>query len=521
MFNADNTLNKKMRGQKPFRGYWLQIILIISMFGVLITGCTSSEEFYQEASLSRDTAYRQWKNQREAQEQSQTRINGRLSIKDCLKLTLVNNKTLQHIVQEKEIARGNELKSYSAILPSVNLTGDYTRLDKVSALTVGNQTVTFGDVDNYSANLVVTQPVFAGGSIVARINAGKLFSLLTDQTVRAATQDVIYAAERSYYDVLLNQHLYQISADAVRSAQAHLDDVKQKRSGGIASDFDVLRAEVELSNFKADLIQNKNAINISKTQLLKVMGISQDSDFTLSDELTYVPLKMTMEQAVEAAYRNRPDLYGRQFDIKYQEQLLKIARSRYWPTISGFYGNTWSNPDPHNSMLIEWGHAWQVGAMATMPIFDGFAREGEIIQQKARFRQSQIDLIDAEETTLFELTKALLSIEDAEEFVQSQQLNLTRAKEGNRLAEVGYKEGINTQVEVIDAESALTKAKSFYYQAIYSHIIAKLYLQKAMGTLTTSEAGQSENQVSNHEPNALTATFTDEKQELPISKNPN
>jgi outer membrane protein TolC len=506
-----NTLNNKVYGQKPFCSRWLQIILIISMFGVLITGCTSSEEFYQEVSLSRDAAYRQWKNREEVQEQSQTRINGQLSLQDCLKLTLVNNKTLQHIVQEKEIARGNELKSYSAILPSVNLTGDYTRLDKVQSIA----SFTIGDLDNYSAGLRVTQPVFAGGSIVAKINAGKLLSLLTDQTVRAATQDVIYTSERSYYDVLLNQHLYQISADAVRSAQAHLDDVKQKRSGGVASDFDVLRAEVELSNFQAELIQNKNTINISKTQLLKVMGISQDSDFVLSNELTYVPLKMTMEQAVEAAYRNRPDLYGRQFDIKYQKELLKIVRSRYWPTISGFYDNNWAKPDPHNSTQIEWGRAWQAGVMATLPIFDGFSREGEIIQQKARIKQSQIDLIDAEETTLFELTKALLSIENTEEFVLSQQLNLTRAKEGNRLADVGYREGINTQVEVIDAESALTKAKSLHYQAIYSHIIAKLDLQKAMGTLTTFEAAQSENQVSPSETlsKETPTTFIDGNQE--------
>ena len=185
-----NTLNNKVYGQKSFCSHWLRITLIISMFGALITGCTSSEEFYQEASLSRDTAYRQWKSQREVQEQSQTRINGQLSLKDCLKLTLVNNKTLQHIVQEKEIARGNELKSYSAILPSVSLTGDYTRLDEVSSIAG----FTIGDVDNYSADLMVTQPVFAGGSIIAKINAGKLFSLLTDQTVRAATQDVIYAS---------------------------------------------------------------------------------------------------------------------------------------------------------------------------------------------------------------------------------------------------------------------------------------------------------------------------------------
>jgi len=480
MFDADNTSNKKTFRQRWFCRHWLRAVLIVSMLGVLTAGCTSSEEFYRQAAFSRDAAYSRWKNRSQIREQSETLINGKLSLQDCLKLSLVNNKALQSIVQEKEIAHGGELKSYSAILPSVSLTGDYTRLDEVKSIAG----FTIGDVDNYSAGLRVTQPIFSGGSITAKINAGKLFSLLTDQAVRAATQDVIYSAERAYYDVLLNQHLYQISADAVRSAQAHLDDVKQKRSGGVASDFDVLRAEVELSNFEADLIRNKNAINISKSQLVKVMGISQYSNFVLSDKLTYVPLKMTMEQAVEVAYRNRPDLYSRQFDIKYRQELLKIAKSRYWPTVSGFYDNTWSKPDPHNSIEIEWGRAWQSGIMVTLPLFDGFSREGEIIQQKARLRQSQVDLIDAEETTLFELTKALLSIENTEEFVQSQQLNLTRAQEGSRLADVGYREGINTQVEVIDAESALTKAKSLYYQAIYSHMIAKLDLQKAMGVLS-------------------------------------
>ena len=459
------------------------LIILCIMLVLMQISCVSSDKFYEQADISRETAYKQWKNRKDTKEQSQILISGKLSLEDCLKLTLVNNKGLQRIVQEKEIARGERLKSYSAILPSVNLTGDYTRLDEVKSIAG----FTIGDVDNYSAGLNVTQPIFAGGSIAATINAGKLFSLLTDQTVRASTQDVIYSAEHSYYDVLLNQHLYQISADAVRSAQAHLNDVKQKRTGGVASDFDVLRAEVELSNFKADLIQNKNAINISKTQLLNVMGISQDSDFTLSDKLSYIPLKMIMEHAVEVAYRNRPDLYGRQFDIKYQKELLKIARSRYWPTISGYYDNTWSKPDPHNNTKIEWGRAWQSGFMATMPLFDGLSREGDIIQQKARVRQSQIDLIDAEETTLFELTKALLSIENTEEFVQSQQLNLTRAEEGIRLVGIGYREGINTQVEVIDAESALTRAKSLYYQAIYSHMIAKLDLQKAMGVLTGDE----------------------------------
>ena len=468
------------------------------MVGILVilqlAGCVSSDKYYEDVGLSREAAYRQWKNRKERQERYQPIISGKLNVADCTKLTLVNNKALQSIVQEREVARGERLKSYSAILPTVNLTGDYTRLDEVTSFEIDNPItgekgkIQFGDVDNYSVGLMVSQPIFAGGSIQAGINSAKLLSLLTDETVRAAVQDVVYAAEHAYYDVLLSQHLLEISTDAVRSAQAHLENVRQRQRGGVASDFDVLRAEVELSNFQAEYIQNKNAINVAKANLIKTMGVSQDSNFVLSDELLYVPSSITIEQAVETAYRNRPDLLGREFDIKMQKELLNIARSKYFPMVSGYYSNTWAKPDPHSMMEIEWGHAWQAGMTASVPVFDGFLREGEIVVQKARLKQGQIDLIDAEETTLFELTKAQLSIENTAEFIESQKLNLTRAQEGLRLAEVGYREGTNTQIEMIDAQAALTTARANHYQAIYSHIIAKLDLQKAMGTFVM--AGQ-------------------------------
>jgi outer membrane protein len=485
-------------------------VMVGVLFTLQLTGCVSIEEYYEDVGLSREAAYRQWKSRKERQERSQPLVTGKLNIADCTKLALVNNKVLQRIVQEREIARGERLKSYSAILPTVGLTGQYNRLDEVTSFEIdtpaGKEKIQFGDVDNYSAVLTVTQPIFAGGAIPARINSAKLLSLLTDETVRAAVQDVVYAAEHAYYDVLLSQHLLEISTDAVRSSQAHLDNVRQRQRGGVASDFDVLRAEVELSNFQAEHIQNKNAINIAKANLIKVMGVSQDSDFVLSDKLLYVPSNITMEQAVEAAYRSRPDLIGREFDIKRQKELLKITRSQYFPMVSGYYSNTWAKPDPHSMMEIEWGHAWQAGLSASVPVFDGFVREGEIVAQKARLKQGQIDLIDAEETTLFELTKAQLSIENTAEFIESQQLNLVRAREGLRLAEVGYREGTNTQVEMIDAQAALTTARANHYQAIYAHIIAKLDLQKAMGTLASAETSKSEGQAKSESEKAEEST---------------
>jgi outer membrane protein len=476
-----------------YRKIELVCLMMAASAFLQIAGCTSSEQFYEEATLSRETAYKQWKLRKEREEKSQTLVEGKLTLEDSIKLALVNNKTLQSVTEVKEIARGIEVGSYSAILPSVGLTGQYKRVDAPQTFNFNGQTVTLGALDNYSGALHVIQPVFAGGAITARINSGKLQRLLADQTVRGAAQEVIYQAAHGYYDVLLDQQLYDISEEAVNLAKAQVNDVKQKRAGGVASDYDLLRAQVELSNNEAQLIQNKNAILVAKANLLKIMGVSQDSNFMPADELTYVELNMQMEQAVAVAYKNRPDLFSRQFNIKLQKENLRIAQSQYWPTVSGFYDLMGTKPDPHDPMINNWGQAWDFGVMANYPIFDGLAREGNMIQQRARLKQTQIDLVDTEETALLELTKSLFSIQNATEFVDSQQLNLERAKEGLRLAQVGYREGTNTELETIDAHASLTRARALYYQAIYSHLIAKLELHRAMGILMTAEAVVKEN----------------------------
>jgi outer membrane protein len=465
-------------------------LTLAATWSLFLAGCTTQKEFANDVGLSRQAAYRQWESRQAQEKGQQPRISGKLSIEDAVKLTLAHNKMLQQTLEERSIAEGQLVSSRSAYLPNLALDARFRRQELVPVFDVvipgaPPERVQIGTLNNYTAALTVTQPIYAGGAISAQVQLARLSSLLADQTVRAATQDVVYTTETAYYNLLLSQHLVDISTEQVRVSKAHLDDVEKKRAGGVASNFDVLRAQVELSNSEVDLIRSKNAINLARADLVKTMGVSQDSDFVLSDEFVFAPTKVPMEEAIKTAFTNRPDLYSKEYQIRQQRQQLRLARSRYLPTVSAYFTETWSNPSPTNfgSSTNEWGQIWETGFQGAWPIFDGFQREGDIMQQKARLKQAQIGLVDAEETAVFELTRAILSMENADESVQSQQLNVTRATEGLRLADVGYQQGVNTQVEVIDAQSALTTARVNYLQAIYQHVVAKLAVQRAMGTI--------------------------------------
>jgi len=286
----------------------------------------------------------------------------------------------------------------------------------------------------------------------------------------------------NYYDTLLAQQLYEVNRDAVVSAEAHLKDVQAKFSQGVASRFDVLRAEVDVSNFQAETIQQQNRLHLAKTRLLKTMGVSQETEVQLVDELSYEPVKPILDEAVRIAHLNRPDLYAAELGLRLQQEAVRIARSQYWPRVDAVFTQGWARPDPHTS-TDDWGHSWAAGIELVTPIFDGWRRKGRLIQDEATLRKRKVELLDAQERVFLEIQQALLSLRDAEEFAESQRLNLRRAQEGLRLAEVGYREGVNTEVEVVDARAALTRARGLYYQAIYSHTIARLQLQRAMGIL--------------------------------------
>lgn len=480
-----------MRRVEPRQNDTLLFILAAAglLMMLLFGGCVDKDTFYEDVRFSRTTAYTDWSKAQSIERQNKTQIAGKLAMQDALKLAILNNNELMAVVQQREIAKGKVVESYSAVLPSVTGNAGYNRNDEVGGFEVGGQRITMGELDNYSAALKVKQPIYRGGAIGAALRAAKLYELLSDEQVRAQLQMTLYETASAYYNTLLAQELFKVNEDAVRSAESQLADIKAKRGQGMASEFDVLRAEVSVSNFRAEMIQQKNRVSVFKTKLLKAMGVIQSESLDLADTLAYAKASLNLDEAVKIAYENRADLYLSEYELRLQKEAVTVAQSEYWPEINGVFTQGWSRPDPHSAMLDQWGDFWTTGVVLEWPLFSGLGREGRIMQEKARYRQKQYLLKNVEQKVFLEVQQAMLSLQDAEEFVDSQKLNLSRAGEGLRLAEVGFREGVNTQVEINDARAALTLASGLYYQSLYQHTMARLNVQLAMGILGP-KAGQ-------------------------------
>ena len=463
------------------KSFFVRILAAVGMLLILSSCIAPKPVYFEQLETRRAERFRNWASANA--EMNRSVVEGDLSIQRSIELALQYNSQLRIAIRERAKADGRIMEAYSNVLPSVNASSAYKRLDEIQTVDIGNESFPVGDRDNYSFSLEITQPVFTGGNAPIAIRAAKLFSYLSDEIVRSSVENVIYRTTKAYYDAKLADQLIAVQKKGLEAATSHLETVKAEREQEIATRYDVLRAKVDVSNFEAELIKQKNEKEDALGRLFKVMGVSQQSKVQLVNKFEHNPMEVTFSEAARKAYLNRPDLYTALLKLDLQEEAVRQSYTEYLPKINAFFSERWAKPDPHDSTNIDWGSEWQAGLRLEWALFDGLAREGNVVQKKAELEQRKLELNEKEQNALLEVRTALNSLQNADQLVETQKMNLERADRALELVTEGYKEGINTQVEVLDATAALTQARGLYYKALYKHSLARLELQHAMGML--------------------------------------
>jgi len=456
----------------------LNIYFLFIIF-IFLSGCSLKKNAYDSFNEDQKITFENW----QKQYHQETKFDQILTLEKAVDIAYSYNKKLMATLEQKNVAKGKVLESLSNFFPSVLGIGGYTYLDKQPFVGRGEEQLPVGYRNNYSFTLEARQPVFHGGAIRSGYKSASYFSYLSDENIESFYQKLYFEIAKGYFDLLLSQKLLDVQQQSYQSAKEHLKEVKIKEKQGFASSYDILRAEVDVTNFEAEVIKQKNRISFFKTSFLKLLGINQEYQIDLENILDYKPFYVFKEEAIKTAFMSRPDLKAKNFEMNMQKQAVNIAKSRYFPQIDMVFDQRWGRPDPHFTTLDKWGKEWVVRLALTWDILDFGRKRGRLNQEKSVLRQKEYFLSDIKETISLEVQQTLFNLKDANEFVKSQRLDLTRAQEALKLAEVGYKQGVKTQVEVADALSAMTRSQSLYYQAIYQYNLSIVQLKLAMGVL--------------------------------------
>ncbi len=405
-----------------------------------------------------------------------------LTLQRCVEIALLKHPT---IVAAQNNVSANQSRVFEAkanYYPQIAANAGYSKIkpltgtQAVSTGTAGTGFSTSGaSFNQYSGSLTLSQLIYDFGKTRSQV-AVQQFTLNSSRSdLETTVEQVLFNVKQAYYGVLQARRNRDVATDTVKQFQLHLDQAKGFYEVGTHPKYDVTKAEVDLSNAKLNLIKVENTVKISKVTLNNAMGVPDAPDYTTEDNLAFQKYEITFAQAIETAYKNRPDLQSAIAKRMSFERSVDLAKTGYYPVLTGNAAYSRAG----SSFPLEEG--WNAGVAVTFPIFSGFLTKNQVEEAKANVGVARANEETLKQNILLDVQQAHLNLMLAEESISNTELTVKQATENFEIANGRYAAGVGNPIEVADAEVLLANARTASNQALYDYKVARASLEKAMG----------------------------------------
>jgi len=402
-----------------------------------------------------------------------------LTLEESIEIALQNNKKILASKERLGIAKGDLIVARAGFLPTLSLESNYLRLGKGQKIPIGEGSeMVVRAEDTYSTTATIEQPIFTWGRILNGYRQAISNQKMQEEDYKRERNNLRFKAAESFHNLMLAGELLNLSQESYTQMERHLRQVEDRYENGLASKFDLLRARVQLANLKPQLIRARNGVTLAENYFKSLLGLPSPIEVRLKGELKYEPMEIELSQAVSEALKNRPEILSLKEGENIALAQVRLASASNKPIISAVYNYQFQKPYQWKD---EWGKEWNAMAVLQFPIFSGFSTGGKVLQSQSQLREVKYNLEDKKEEIELEVREAYLNLHQEEETIISQRENVGQAEEAMRIAETRYISGMITNIEFMDAQLALTQAKTAYLQALANYLIAKARLTKVMG----------------------------------------
>jgi len=339
----------------------------------------------------------------------------------------------------------------------------------------------FGRRNTYVATLQLSQPLFTGGRISGTRDGARHFEAAATHRLAEAEADILLQVRVAYLNAVLARRLLGVAEESRRIAEAHLRQTEAFRSAGTASEFDLLRARVDFQNRDPAVVQADNLAQLAMLELKRLVNLPLDQPVALVSEFDPAVVAVD-EAALRGLVADRPLLQAAREAVAVREAGLRVARSEWFPSVRllGNFGFQ-AYPDNIAPPLSQWRGDWNVQLTVSWMPFDGFGRRGRIGEAQAQLRDAVVQRAQVEEGLEVELTGALGDYRTARAEIAARRETVDLARQTLDLAELRYRNGLATQLEVSDAALLLDQARVNEIQALHDIVKALAQLERLSG----------------------------------------
>jgi outer membrane protein TolC len=334
-------------------------------------------------------------------------------------------------------------------------------------------------LDQEAIRLSISQLIDITGVVRVALQLGDIQKAIQSLEVTRVAQETVLTVKNSFYQVLRAEALVRVNDAAVAQSEEQLRVTEAQKRAGVVAEFDVLRASTQLANNRQALISSRNQVAIARNAFANTLGIDPATPVQLTTPTAFPPLPPLDEAPlIESALVKRPEAAQANLNVAKSTKNTRLARRNLEPYLSASVGLNY-NLRPQVFTAEKTTGAF--GLTFNLPIYDGGAVRAAVESARADERSALIQQDQFQRGIKSEVQQAIVAVRDADERARTAEGSVAQAREAYRLAGVRFIAGVDTQLSVNDAQTALTQAETNLVNARYDYLSALARLTRALG----------------------------------------
>mgnify|MGYP001767185761 CR=1 FL=1 len=411
-----------------------------------------------------------------------------IDLKKAIEIALSENPSIRIAEREVHIKKYTKAEQMVSLFPNAALVGSYNRTLKKQVMTMdfGGQVmeIEVGTDNNYSAGLNFSMPII-NASLWNSIKLSEMDVEMAFESARASRLSLISEVKKAYYSMLFAKEAYDVLQKNYDNVSLTYETVLNKYNQGMASEFEKLRAEVQLKNQRPSLLSAKSNLAFASMMLKVMIGLEVNEPIVFEGNLS------DFEETVKnnplpnidsLSLENNSNLLQMQLAEKQLEKTKNIIISSACPTLSlsGNYQYTTMNNN-FKFADYKWNPYSVIGLNLSIPLVSWASTAYKVQSGNLRIENIKDQRLALERNLKISINNSIIKINNAIEELESNKETMLQAEKAYQISLKQYEIGMSTWLDLSSAELAYTSAKLTYNQSIYTYLSAYAELEETIG----------------------------------------
>lgn len=395
-------------------------------------------------------------------------LHAALTLDDCYYLAIANSETMTLADLRALIEEDRTREIWGMALPQLSVEADFITKGDAKRFHHHERT------KNARVSLIVPLYNFGGASNAITAQEKREESAIID--IDRARQEVLYATNHTYFILLDAQKIEMILKESIQTLNGQMRITKDFKEQGLVHENDLHLVEVELALMQQELMQAQNNVSLARAKLNRLIGYELDYPTDIVDVLEQTSWEGNLNQILFEAKNNHPILKSLQVQIEAARYTHKAEKGKLYPSIYGY-----SNYSTTDDYALPYKHGFDAGLGVQISLYDGGTTWAKLKRLKKEVCELEQRYAAEEKNIELNIRSAVLNIESAVNKIPLALKGIELAEGNLKTTQEHFAEGLITNVDVINDEEKMLKARSNYYRSLYQFHQAKADLAFAAG----------------------------------------